>query len=174
RQVKLMNSFRELWEQHVMWTRFFIISNITNLPELELVTNRLFRNPKDFANIFRLFFGNINANKFDELFTKHLLIAASLLNAKKAGNTEITEEERKKWFINADNIAALLAQLNKFWNKQEWQIMLYNHLKMTEDEAIQHLNGQYSSDIMLYDEIESQALKMADVMSLGIIRAFKI
>jgi hypothetical protein len=52
--------------------------------------------------------------------------------------------------------------------------MLYNHLKLTEDEAIQRLNKQYSSDIKTFDEIESQALSMADVMFYGIIKAFKI
>lgn len=48
-QMCLMNRIRQLWEQHVYWTRFFIISTAADLGDLEPVTNRLLQNPKDFA-----------------------------------------------------------------------------------------------------------------------------
>lgn len=39
-QMCLMNRIRQLWEQHVYWTRFFIISTAADLGDLEPVTNR--------------------------------------------------------------------------------------------------------------------------------------
>lgn len=48
-QVCLMQRLRQLWEQHVYWTRFFIISTAAGLADLAPVTERLLQNPKDFA-----------------------------------------------------------------------------------------------------------------------------
>ena len=78
-----MNRLRQLWGQHVYWTRFFIISTAANLDDLEPVTKRLLQNPKDFAGLFRPIFGTRAADRFEELFTRHLLIAADLVNAAK-------------------------------------------------------------------------------------------
>ena len=44
----ISKTLRKLWEQHVMWTRSFIISTASDLNDLELVTNRLLQNPTDF------------------------------------------------------------------------------------------------------------------------------
>lgn len=43
---------------------------------------------------------------------------------------------------------------------------------MTENEAVLTLNGQYEKSIREYDDIQAEALKMADVMTCGIIRRF--
>ncbi len=50
-QVNLMNELRKLWEQHVVWTRLFLVSAFGDLPDLEATTKRLLRNPTDFANV---------------------------------------------------------------------------------------------------------------------------
>jgi hypothetical protein len=50
--------------------------------------------------------------------------------------------------------------------------MLYNHLSMTEDEAVMRLNSRFTSDIAIYDKIESEALEMADYMTSGISDQF--
>lgn len=52
RQMELRNQLRKLWEQHVFWTRLFIISTAGCLGDVELVTRRLLRNPGDFALVF--------------------------------------------------------------------------------------------------------------------------
>lgn len=82
-QICLMNRIRQLWGQHVYWTRFFIISTVANLDDLEPVTKRLLQNPKDFAVLLTPIFGMRAAGRFEELFTRHLLIAADLVNAAK-------------------------------------------------------------------------------------------
>ena len=43
--LEITNTLRKLWEQHIMWTRSFIISTAENLGDVELVTERLLGNP---------------------------------------------------------------------------------------------------------------------------------
>ena len=173
KEVNLMNTFRKLWEQHIMWTRSFIISTSSNLGDLDFVVKRLLRNPTDFANELTTFYGQEKADKFKVLFEKHLLIAADLVNAAKKGDTEGVSVNEKKWYANAEDIANFLSGINPYWNKKEWIKMLNEHLKMTEEEAVDRLNKKFEKDIMIYDSIEDEAMKMADYMTTGIIRQFR-
>lgn len=173
-RVNLMNQFRRLWEQHIQWTRSFIISTASNLDDLEQVTKRLLENPIDFANILHQFYNDDITNRFEELFSNHLLIAANLVNAAKAGDTQKAENVRKHWYANADEIANLLSSINPYWDKKDWTNMLYSHLRLTEEETTNRLKGNYEEDINNFDSIEEQALIMADTMALGLIRQFNL
>jgi hypothetical protein len=172
RELELSNHLRMLWEQHIAWTRMFIISAIDNLRDLELVTNRLLRNPRDFEKALRPFYGNEIASRFDDLLTEHLVIAAELVIAAKAGDAEAAADAERRWYANADEIAHFLASINPFWSEEEWRSMLYEHLALTKTEAVSRLTGDYETNIAIYDEIEAQALGMADVMTEGIVRQF--
>lgn len=169
-EVNLMNQLRKLWIDHVLWTRSFIISRVEGLSDLEKVTNRLLRNPQDFADLFGVFYGVEIGNELKDLLTEHLLIAADLVNAAIQGNTEKVNNERALWYNNADEIANFLSTINPYWNISIWQQHLYDHLSLTENEAVQRISGNYEEDIMLYDRIEDQALSMADYMFEGLLK----
>jgi len=169
-----MNQLRNLWTDHVMWTREFIISAAADLGALDEVTARLLRNPEDFAQLLSIVYGEAIAENFKQLFTEHLLIAGDLVKAAKAGNTQAAEQARTMWYDNADAIAKFLSEINPYWSEMLWQKMLYYHLDMTEKEAVARLNSQYEEDIMLFDEIKEEALEMADYMFEGIQQQFNI
>ena len=169
-QICLMNRIRQLWGQHVYWTRFFIISTAADLDDLEPVTNRLLQNPKDFAKLLTPIYGIKKANQFETLFTQHLMIGADLVNAAKNGETDKANLARKKWYENADEIAGFLSSINPCWDKKKWKDMLYRHLEMTEKEASLRLQGDYTADINVFEDIENEAFKMADYMFCGIIK----
>lgn len=50
--------------------------------------------------------------------------------------------------------------------------MLFEHLRITEQEAVFMISGQYQQGVDIYDEIEKQALEMADLMTFGIVAQF--
>ena len=174
RQLQLLNNLRRLWTEHVMWTRSFIVSTAFSLPDLDYVTHRLLRNPEDFAEMLRPFYGAERAKIFENLLTEHLEIGAQLVNAAKAGDTKTADEVRRQWYDNADDIAEFLSEINPYWSRLAWQTMLYDHLKMTENEAGQILTGQYEASIDQYDAIQREALEMGDYMANGMIKQFRI
>jgi hypothetical protein len=150
----------------------FIISAAADLGDLQNAAQRLLRNPSDFETELRKYYDADKAEKFKKLLTEHLTIAAQLVTDAKKGNDAAVNETRKKWYQNADEIAEFLASINPCWSKKEWRYMLFIHLKMTEDEAVYRLTKQYVPDVPNYDNIVSNALEMADMMSNGIIRQF--
>ena len=172
RQLCLMGEIQSLWEQHVYWTRFFIISMAAELPDLEPVTNRLLRNPKDFEKLLLPFYDAGIAGKFGKLFTEHLAIGGDLVTAAKKKDQAAVDNARKRWYENADQIAAFLASINCCWDQNLWRTMLHSHLKMTEEGASLRLRGCCEEDIRVFGQIEKEALSMADYMFCGLHRQF--
>jgi hypothetical protein len=168
----LTNIFKKLWEQNIMWTRSFIISTALSLGDLQPFTKRLLQNPGDFANEFRQFYGDEKAKNFAKLLTEYLLSAVKLVNDAKDGNKNAVEIDRKNWHQDADEIAGFLASTNPNWNKRDWQTLLYNLIKMTDIETTYRLTSQYTADVAQYDNIENEALKVADYMADGIKKQF--
>lgn len=171
--INIINTMRELWEQHGLWTRSFIVSKSMDLPDLQFVTERLLRNPTDFANVLDVFYGE-KSKEFERLLRDHLLIAAEFLDNSKKGDTDGANADRNEWYKNADEIAYFLSRINPYWSYPEWKDMLRHHLKLVEEEAVLRLTKKYKDDIALYDTIEEQALQMADTMSKGIISQFRL
>jgi len=171
-ELDLRNVLRKLWEQHIVWTRMTITSIIKDLPDVGLVTDRLLRNPIDFKNVLKPLYGDAIASKFSDLFKSHLVIAAELVKAAKNGYNNEAADAEKRWYANADDIAVFLGRINPYWSVEGWRTMLYDHLKMTKSEAVDILTNHYSESITEYDEIENEALKMADMMAEGIVKQF--
>lgn len=171
--INIMNRMRELWEEHSFWTREYIVSAVDELNDLQPVTDRLLRNPTDFGDALEPFYGR-GAREFERLLRDHLLLAAQLVADAKKGDTQAAERTRTLWYQNADRIAALLANLNPYWSYDLWRDMLFMHLGLVEDEATKRLMGQYAEGIMVFDNAEKQARQMADLLSRGIIRQFRL
>lgn len=172
--VQLRDCFRLLWEQHVYWTRMVILGIAFDSPDLEASTNRLLRNPTDFARVFRRFYGKENASEFERLLTDHLVIAGELVKAAKAGNSKVAADAERRWYANADEIVGFLRHINPYWTVKHMRAMWHEHLKLTKDEAVAILNKDYARSIGIFDQIEKQALMMADDFSNGIICQFNI
>lgn len=173
-QVDLRNHLRMLWEQHDVWTRSAIVSIVFGLPDVDFVVARLLRNPVDFEQALKPFYGERIAAKFRDLLKEHLVIAADLVKAAKAGNTNAAAEAERKWYANADAIALFLGSINPFWSQELWRRMMHRHLELVKAQAVHMLSGQYAASIAAYDENEIHTLGMADVMAEGIIRQFNI
>ncbi|SEP21315.1 hypothetical protein SAMN04487895_13039 [Paenibacillus sophorae] len=144
-----------------------IISIAEGLPDEALVTERLLRNAPDMAAVLRRYYGDEIASRFSALMRDHFVLAAELVKAVKAGNNKAASEAEKKWYANADEIAAFLSSINPNWPKRVLMKMLHEHLRLLKDEAVFRLSGNYKSDIEIYDQIEKQALEMAMPLRLG-------
>ena len=49
-QAALHDAMRKLWEDHITWTRVFIISAVGDLPDKATATERLLQNQVDIGN----------------------------------------------------------------------------------------------------------------------------
>lgn len=163
---------RLLWLEHVNWTRMTITSIVFNLPDLPSVQERLLQNATDLGNCIRPYYGDQIANKYAELIKEHLVLAAELVTAAVKGDAKKAEEKEKEWYRNADDIAIFLSNINPYLTKEEVQRMFYMHLALTKYEAVCMIQKNYKEDIKVFDQIEAEALEMADMISQAIVMQF--
>ena len=161
-----------LWGQHVMWTRMVMLGILYDLPELEFSTARLLRNASDFANALRPFYGDDAAQRFESLFSQHITIAAELIQAAKIGDTSQVDEIWGRWINNANQIADFLGGINPNWSTEDWNAMMMEHLELLGNSLSQMLEQNYQASVEGFDEIETQAMEMADMIAEGIALQF--
>lgn len=168
----IINTSRTLWAQRAKWTRMLIISSIENLSDLSFVSKRLIKNSASFADQIRKYYGKEKAKIFEELLLRNLFTGQMLADNIKGANIQAADECRRQWYENADDIAEFLCDINAYYNVHEWRAMFYDNLYMTENELSYRLKKDYESEISEYDSIDLQVLRIADMMSDGIIKQF--
>jgi hypothetical protein len=166
----LRNGMRKLWSEQVMYTRDYIISALAGLADLPVVTTRLLQNQDEIGNAIKPIYGDDAGKKLAALLRDHILIAADVVQAAKAGETRVIDANQKKWRANADAIAAFLSGANPTWSKVTLTEMLYKHLDLTTYEILARVKMDWPADIQANDAGYAHMLMFADVLSNGIIK----
>jgi hypothetical protein len=166
-------AMRKLWEDHITWTRVFIISAAANMPDKDAATQRLLQNQVDIGNAIKPYYGAAAGEQLTALLKDHILIAADVVAAAKANDKPKLNDANKRWSENADQIAAFLSKANpNNWPAGEMKMMMHDHLKLTTDEAVARLHGDWAADVKAFDNVHEQILRMADMLTQGIVRQF--
>jgi len=172
-RTEFHDTMRKLWEDHVTWTRIYIIDAAAGSPDTQLTAQRLLQNQTDIGNAVADFYGRDNANKLTALLRDHILIAADLVTAAKANDQAKVASAKTRWYDNANQIAAFLNGANpKYWGLSTLQSAMKTHLDQTLDEATHQLQGKYADSIRDYEGIVHHILMMADLLTNGIVAQF--
>ena len=175
-RVAFHDAMRKLWEDHIVWTRQYIVSAATvsgDLADIGPTTDRLLANQTDIGDALKPFYGEAAGSQVTKLLREHILTAAQLIAAAKAGDSAAVHAASTAWYANAHDIAVALHGLNPdHWPLADLDAMMKDHLDLTLAEAVARLQGRYADDIAAYDEVHAEILSMADMLSDGIVAQF--
>jgi hypothetical protein len=173
KQLVFRNEMRRLWEDHVTWTRLAVISLVSGTPDTEATVSRLLRNQVDIGRAVAPYHGKPAGTALTGLLREHIVVAADLIAAAKAGDQAEQAQKTAVWAANADEIATFLSKANpRYWKVGEMKAMLSSHLRLTTAEVVARLQKRWAADVAAYDRIHRQALEMADMLSIGIEKQF--
>jgi hypothetical protein len=171
--VALREDMRKLWEDHITWTRLAIISLETGTPDTNATVARLLQNQSDIGDAVKPFYGEAAGVELTKQLRAHILIAADVIAAAKAGDGAKLADAQARWIENADQIAAVLHSVNpRYWPLDVLKAEMHMHLELTTQEAVARLQGDWAADVAAYDEVHEHILHMSDVLSDGIIKQF--
>ena len=168
----LHTAMRKLWEDHVNWTRNVICCLVDNLPGADQAVKRLMKNQDDIGDAIKPYYGDDAGKKLTALLHDHISISADVVKSAKANNKAGLDSANKKWYDNADQISSFLSGANPNWPLEDMKSMMHDHLKLTTDEAVARIQKDYDADIAAYDKVHDEILKMADMLSDGIVKQY--
>ena len=172
-ELALRRDLRQLWEDHIVWTRLAVISLTTGTADTEATVGRLLRNQTDIGNALKPFYGKAAGNKVTGELRRHILIAADVIAAAKAGDRALLADHSARWQRNADDIAALLHSVNpRHFKLAVLKAEMRTHLRLTTDEVVARLGGNWAADVAAYDRIHRHILHMSDYLAAGVVAQF--
>jgi hypothetical protein len=170
--VELRMGMRKLWEDHITYTRNYIISALADLPDAKAVAQRLLKNQEDIGMAIKPFYGSDAGDKLAGLLKEHIMIAADVVKAAKANQKDQVAEEQRRWSKNGQEIAAFLSGANPKWSKTALEDMLQKHLDLTTGEVVSRLQKDWKTDIEFYDRGHEHMLMFSDALTDGIAQQF--
>jgi hypothetical protein len=170
--VETRMAMRKLWEDHITYTRNYIVSALGGLGDADAVAARLMKNQEEIGNAIKPYYGDAAGAKLTALLKEHIKQAAAVVAAAKGGDPAKLAAEQAKWSANGKEIAAFLAGANPNWKKAELESMLQKHLDLTTGEVVGRLHKDWAADQRAYDAGHAHMLMFADMLTNGIARQF--
>ena len=165
-------AMRKLWEDHITFTRNYIISALGNLPDASSVLTRLMQNQEDIGNAVKPYYGDAAGRRLTGLLKEHIAIAGDVVTAARSGDPGQLDMQQRRWSDNGRQIAAFLASANPNWNRADLESMMQRHLDLTTGEVVGRLRGDWNGDIRSYDAGHQHMLMFADALTDGIAKQF--
>lgn len=165
-------ALRKLWSDHVVWTRQYIVAAVAETPDADAAAGRLLKNQEDIGAAVAGFYGDAAGNRLTELLKEHIMIAVDLVAAAKSGDQAAFAQHDARWTANIETIAAFLAAANPNWPEKDVLDLLALHLKLTKDETVARITGDWAADIKAFDDIFNEILVLADALHDGIVAQF--
>ena len=170
--VALKTDMRKLWEDHITWTRNVICCLVDDLPGTDAAMKRLMKNQDDIGDAVKSYYGADAGKALTTLLHNHIAISGNVVISAKKNDKTGLELASKEWTVNADSIAIFLSGANPHWKLDDMKTMMHDHLKYTTDEAVARIKKDYSADVSAYDNVHNEILKMADMLTDGIVAQY--
>ena len=167
--LRLNEDMRLAWLNHVYWTRMYLMSAVADNADQQAVEERLLETADEITDVFARYLPIATTRQLRNLLTEHIEIAGQIIQALKAKNMSDYDALVKEWYRNANQMAALFASHNPYFESRETRNMLLNHLDLTRKEIEQQVNGEYEQSIDVFRDVEQQALAMADYFARGLL-----
>ena len=170
---QLRVAMRKLWVSNAIWMREYIVNTIEADLSLDAASKRLAKSQDDIGRAFAPFYGAATGSKVTVLLRQHTSLVSDMIEASRAKNSAKLTEADKRWRANADSITTLLSTVNPTsWAMATIQPVLAEGMNLTVAETNARLKRDYNADIETFDTILAQSLKLADMLSDGIIKQF--
>jgi hypothetical protein len=172
-QLALISGLRKLWVRLAVWSRSLIVSTAAGLGDIQAITDRLTELPEAFAALLSQYFEPEEADQFRELLEEHISTMEDLVEAEKNNDDKTVSQETENLYNNAGRIAAFLAGINAYWNQGQFGDLLNDYLEMLLAGLVARLEGDYAKELEIFDDLLTQAVKLADYMAQGMLQKFR-
>ncbi|MDF2654467.1 MAG: hypothetical protein K0R19_941 [Bacillota bacterium] len=167
-QMNLIFNIRIAWRRLVTWTRAYQISRYMGIGTEEELFCRLYHEVQNFSDMIQIIFGREISRRNAGFLINNTIILRDLISAHLAGDMEAIDRNLARFYQNINENAAFLAEINPYWNENEWRDMLETYLQYTIEEANAFASGTYKEDIQIFDLRTDLSNIMGDIFAKGL------
>lgn len=160
---------RNLWNQHVLWTRLYIQKAVSGSPQADATLATLMQNQVDIGNAIVPFYGPDAGATLTALLQQHIALYGAVLNDYVTNNGQF-DTDVAALYENGAAVGDFLANANPAWS--DMGDMMKTHLDLTWQEGKAFADGDHQLGLQTYQEIVNEIMQMADELSAGIIAGF--
>ena len=166
---KLNQTLRALWEQLSYWIRMYLVSVSDDMSDGKAVLKRLLQIPEEMEKVFAQYYPPEIVGEMRKALDQFVNGLAGLAPLVKSGSAEEADRQEIQLEQAADRLAEILSNMNINYDKEQLREALEEYLLQTKREIVARLSGQFAEDIVTFDEVERQALRIADYLARGIV-----
>src|SRR5688572_9348541 len=96
----LKQDMRNLWTDHVVWTRDYIVAALGDHPGAQASANRLLKNHEDIVSAVAKFYSDAAGKQMTTLLKEHITFAVDVVKAAKAGDKSGLQKADGRWQQN--------------------------------------------------------------------------
>ena len=168
-QMNLINDFRELWSELIVWFRSFMVSTVTGFGNINSINNQLYGIPEKLKEKLQPFLGVEWAEQAQQLFLMYIVQAQNVITAIINKDQQAGDAAAVALYGVADELADFLARINPYWNKGQWQNLMYQLNEMGIAETMAMVSGDYDTEINIRSRLLKHALLLGDYMASGVM-----
>lgn len=165
----LRNDMRMAWMNLIFWTRMYLMSVDADGKDRQEVGERALQAADEITDVFANHLPIAATRQLRNLLARHMELTEELIRTQKSGNMENYDALIKDWYGNANQIAALIGEVNPYFGGRETRNMLLNYLDMTRESIEQQFNGEYGASIDTFRDLQNHVLEMADFFARGLL-----
>ncbi len=169
-QMNTYISSQKLWLQLTYGIRSLMLSVLRDPERTQASANRLYNIvAHNFNDYFRFFYGPETAQRVTNYLIIFITNMWGIFNAVSANNTEAVNANAIELYKNADEASQYFASINPHWSAQQWRNYLYQHIRITIQEAVTLAGKDFDKEFDVLSQLEDLSTQIGDYMAAGVI-----
>ena len=171
-QMSLLFRLRMIWRDIATWLNIYLAYVFLDAdPELRQgAASRLLSLPVAYANIFRIYFGDLIGDQHTALMSNYISLLISLIDAAKSGDSNAVNEYSNQLAQNIEDRVNFLTSINPFWDRNTMSAFLTNFNNLVMNEINSYVNKSYLNNAELFGSLLTYTDRMGDYFADGLLK----
>lgn len=169
-QMNIITNSNKLWMEFAYWVRALIYSTIKDPERQQFIANKLFEGvAAEFYTLFEFYYGTQLAQRFMNLFTNFMTGIWRIAEALKSNAPDQVNAYTAQLYQTVDSLAKFLAQINLYYEEDQWRNLLFQAVKLAIDETTSILSNDFQKEIEVSSSMADLSIMLGNYMAGGII-----
>lgn len=164
-QISMIFNSRIFWRRFTTWIRVYIISRYTGIGTEEEAFGRLYIETSGVGDMLQIIFERENSRRVSQLLNLIIFTLRDLISSQLSGNSEAMSQNVTRLSRTAEELAAFLAGINPYLNREEWENTMKTYIQNTIEEANSFAAGNYRQDIETFGRLTELSNQLGDLFA---------